>query len=82
MSNIDRQIANVLTHIHREQFGARTISPHCRWYYEGNTDIYHCPHTAVFGKEVISRIPSPYNQGLNPAWEAWQSSPLKDTHPL
>ena len=72
MSDIDRQISNVLTTIHREQFGTRRIDPHCRWQYDGNTDIYSCPHTAVQGREVIPRIPNPYY--TNP-------TPIHNPHP-
>lgn len=82
MSNIDRQITNIFTAIHREQFGARHTEPQCRWYYDSNTDIYHCPHTAVYGKDIIARILGPSSTGSSGAWEDWQASPNRDTHPL
>jgi len=65
MSNIDKQIANMLDRIHRELYGGR-MSP-CRWYYNGTKDVYHCPHTAVFGKEVFTRLPNPFIVDHNPA---------------
>ena len=82
MGNIDRRIANVLTAIHRELFGVRRVQPQCRWYYDGNTDIYHCPHTAVFGKDVMARIPDEAYMGHSPAVEAWEETPESDAHPL
>jgi len=81
VSNADRQIVNMLDTIHREMFGTRTLETHCQWYYDGKTDIYHCPHTAVFGKEVIGRIP-PHHVEPNPAQEAWDATPESQTHPL
>lgn len=84
MGNIDRQIANILVKIHREAYGTRTHDGHCRWYYSGHLDIYHCPHTAVYGKDVIGRLPDPFlNQDPNnPAQEEWANTPESMTHEL
>jgi len=72
MSNIDRQIANVLVKIHREIMGGD--GSECRWYYSGHLDIYHCPHTAIFGKEVMDHIPSQFVEP-NAAQDVWKESP-------
>lgn len=55
MSNFDRQVCNALDKIHLELRGGR-LDPHCRWSYNGHSDIYHCPHTAIFGKDLMARI--------------------------
>lgn len=72
MSNFDRQLTNALTTIHRELFGGR-LDPACRWYYDSKSDIYHCPHTAVYGKDLMARIPewAEFNDG--PAVSKWNN---------
>lgn len=59
MSNIDRQIVNRLDTLHRELFGGH-MDNHCRWYYSSIVDVYHCPHTAFKGSEIIALIPDPF----------------------
>ncbi len=81
MSNIDKQIVNALDTIHREMFGTRKDDSPCRWYYSGFKDIYHCEHTALFGGEVIARIPH-HTEESNPAQETWDSTPESQTHTL
>mgnify|MGYP001603195055 CR=1 FL=1 len=77
MSNLDRQITNALDKIHRELNGGRMPSG-CRWYYSSSTDIYHCPHTAIRGSDLMQRIPEwlAYNESQpNPIKVAWDNSP-------
>ena len=80
MSNFDRQVANALARIHRELFGGQ--APPCRWYYSASQDIYHCPHTAIFGKDLMAQIPE-WKEFNEPtlAQEQWDSSTEKD-HPI
>lgn len=64
MGHLDRQIANALDRVHRELTGTNTGD--CRWYHSGHRDIYHCPHTAVHGRDLMAMIP---------AWNTWNSMP-------
>ena len=50
--------------------------PECRWYYSSNQDIYHCPHTAIFGKDLMPHIAEwrEFN-GQTEAKEKWDNSP-------
>ena len=75
MSNFDRQIANALDAYHRELFGGR--GGVCQWYYHGVKDIYHCPHTAIFGKDLMARMPNWSSSilGDSPAKVEWDSTP-------
>ena len=68
MASFDRQLTNALDNMHRELYGGR-VDPHCQWAYNSTTDIYHCPHTAVFGKDLMARMPS---------WAAF-NNPASDT---
>ena len=78
MSNLDRQIVNALDTLHREMFGGR-LNPQCQWFYSGFKDIYHCPHTAIFGKDVIARIPE-HHVETNKAQEEWNNTPESKEH--
>ena len=74
MGNFDRQVANALSRIHRQLFGSR--KPECRWYYSSKQDIYHCPHTAIYGKDLMREIPewNDFNERTD-AKVDWDSSP-------
>ncbi len=67
MGNFDRQLTNMLDTMHREQLGPR-IDNHCQWFYNTKSDIYHCPHTALFGKDLMARIPE---------WQAFNAGTFK-----
>lgn len=69
MGNFDRQIANVLARMHRQTRGG---DGSCRWYYSGKLDLYHCPHTAIYGKDLMLEIPewNDFNSGRNAALDA------------
>ena len=74
MGNFERQVANALSRIHRNMFGGN--SPECRWYYSSKQDIYHCPHTAIYGKDLMMEIPAWNNfTGQTEAKSAWDGSP-------
>ena len=74
MSNFDRQVANALVKIHRELYGGKLSD--CRWYYNAKSDIYHCPHTAISGKDLMARMPdwTDFNAS-NPTKVQWDNSP-------
>jgi len=79
VGNFDRQLANALDKVHRELFGGNKSD--CRWYYSGKLDIYHCPHTAIYGKDLMAMIPewnSYMQKESNPAYEDWNNSPLRE----
>jgi len=69
VSIVDKQIASVLRQIHQETLGVSDAS--CRWYYSHSTDIYHCSHTAIFGKDVIPRVHPAYAR-TSPAIAEWE----------
>ncbi len=74
MGNFNRQLTNALSRIHRQMFGGRM--PECRWYYSSKQDLYHCPHTAVFGKDLMLEIPAWIEfSGQTDAKEQWGNSP-------
>lgn len=77
MSNLDRQIANTLVRIHRELFGNSSDS--CWWFYSGKLDIYHCPHTAIYGKDLLAQLPDwvRWNTGADQSLAKieWDQSP-------
>tara|TARA_Y100000310_G_scaffold342019_1_gene443360 strand:- start:573 stop:824 length:252 start_codon:yes stop_codon:yes gene_type:complete len=62
MGQFDRQIANALDKVHRDLAGANDGD--CRWYYSGKLDIYHCPHTAISGTDLMALIPD---------WAQWNT---------
>tara|TARA_Y100000310_G_scaffold328215_1_gene395974 strand:+ start:937 stop:1188 length:252 start_codon:yes stop_codon:yes gene_type:complete len=62
MGQFDRQIANALDKVHRDLSGVNNGD--CRWFYSGKLDIYHCPHTAIAGKDLMLLIPD---------WEHWNT---------
>ncbi len=68
MGNFDRQIANALSKLHRELFGGH-MEAACRWHYNSKSDIYHCPHTAIFGKALMEHLPD---------WEEFNQGPATD----
>ena len=70
MGNFDRQLVNALHKMHRSTMGTR-VDPYCWWQYNGATDIYHCPHTAVFGKDLMERIPIAQHLNSPANEEAW-----------
>jgi len=73
MGNFERQVANALTRIHRQIRGG---DGSCRWYYSGKQDIYHCPHTAIYGKDLMREVPAwnDFNERTE-AQVAWDDSP-------
>ena len=77
LSNLDKQITNALDKMHLEINGGRTASG-CRWYYSSSQDIYHCPHTAIRGSDLMQRIPEWLAQQTsepNPTKQEWDNSP-------
>jgi len=80
VSSIDKQIVNRLLKMHQEMLGPRADN-YCRWYYDGNTDIYHCSHTAFYGKDVISGLPNQPTD-VNPAKVDWDNNPDSLTHTI
>ena len=83
MSNLDKQIANALDTLHRQIWGGRAVDG-CRWYYSHAEDIYHCPHTAIRGKDLMQEIPEwlAFNESTpTPTKEYWDSLPESE-HPL
>lgn len=69
MGNFDRQLVNALDKLHRELYGGRSM--YCTWYYNGKSDIYHCPHTAVYGKDLMARMPEWAEFNNSPAITEW-----------
>lgn len=63
MGNFDRQVANALVRLHRELFGHHSDT--CRWHYNGKSDIYHCPHMAIYGKDLMPQVPD---------WVRWNNT--------
>jgi hypothetical protein len=70
VSNFDRQVTNALRRMHLEAMGPR-IESSCRWYYNSKNDVYHCPHAAIFGKDLMARIPD---------WNKFNQGPATDHH--
>ena len=70
MSAFDRQLVNTLDAMHKDLFGGR-MENHCQWAYNSRTDIYHCPHTAVYGKDLMERIPAAQDLNSEANTEAW-----------
>ena len=68
---IDKQIVNILDRLHSSQ--GHGHHP-CQWYYSGSKDIYHCPHTAFKGSEVIPLIQNYYQEASTTKTE-WDSCP-------
>lgn len=76
MGNFDRQLTNYLDKIHRQMFGTRNGMEQCRWYYSSKQDIYHCPHTAIYGKDLMPKIPEWTDlTGQTTAKDDWDDSP-------
>lgn len=73
MGNFERQLSNALRRIHRQIRGSDGV---CRWYYSSKRNIYHCPHTAIYGKDLMLQIPGwrEFNERTEAKVE-WDRSP-------
>lgn len=70
MGAFDRQLVNALDNLHKDLMGGRAEN-HCQWFYNAKSDIYHCPHTAVYGKDLMERIPAFQDLNSETNTEAW-----------